>query len=228
MHGNQYHFVTHWDVTGMVEEVSAILGDARDLARWWPAVYLDILELEPGDRSGVGSRYSLFTKGWLPYTLRWQLRVTESNRPYGYAIAAEGDFVGAGIWTFEQDGPVVHITYDWKISAEKPLLRRLSFLIKPVFAANHRWAMRVGEQSLLLELQRRRAHTEAERARIPAPPGPVRISQRLRVPLALAVLLTGASACRRVARRSCQRRTGICAATQAARLLREGRTTPTK
>ena len=61
------------------------------------------------------------------------------------------------MWTFEQDGPIVDITYDWKISAEKPLLRYLSFIFKPVFAANHRWAMARGEEALKQELIRRRS-----------------------------------------------------------------------
>lgn len=71
-----------------------------------------------------------------------------------------------------QDGAFVDISYDWRISAEKPLLRRLSFLLKPIFAANHRWAMARGEESLRLELRRRRARTAADRAGVPPPPGP--------------------------------------------------------
>ncbi len=35
----------------------------------------------------------------------------------------------------------MNITYDWKIRAEKPLLRYLSLLMKPIFSANHRWAI---------------------------------------------------------------------------------------
>jgi len=65
------------------------------------------------------------------------------------------------------------ITYDWRISAEKPLLKNLWFVLKPVFEANHRWAMALGEESLRLELARRRATSDAARARVPAPPGPV-------------------------------------------------------
>ena len=61
--------------------------------------------------------------------------------------------------------PVVDITYDWRLRAEKPLLRNLSFLLKPLFEANHRWAMAQGEESLKLELARRRAASDAMRAR---------------------------------------------------------------
>ena len=125
---NAYHFITHWRVPATIDEVSEILGDALDLPRWWPSVYLAIEEIEPGDDSGVGRVIDLYTKGWLPYTLRWQFRVTQSDPPRGFSIEAWGDFVGRGIWTFEQDGPEVVITYDWEIAAEKALLRRLSAL----------------------------------------------------------------------------------------------------
>jgi hypothetical protein len=172
MPSNEYHFITHWRVDGTVEEVDEILGDVPDLVRWWPSVYLEVRELEPGGEGGVGKLVGLHTKGWLPYTLRWRFRVTESRSPHGFTLEALGDFVGRGIWTLEQDGRQVKITYDWKIRTEKPLLRWLSFLLGPIFAANHRWAMARGEESLHLELARRRASTPEERARVPPPPGP--------------------------------------------------------
>ena len=64
------------------------------------------------------------------------------------------------------------MTYDWKISAEKGVLKTLSFIMKPIFGANHRWAMARGEESLRLELARRKATTLDARMRIPPPPGP--------------------------------------------------------
>jgi len=155
MSANDYHFVTHWRVESTIEEVSDVLGNAVDLTRWWPSVYLAVREIEPGGAGGVGRVVELHTKGWLPYTLHWFFRVTESRSPHGFTLEAWGDFEGRGIWTFMQDGPVANITYDWRIKAEKPLLRNLSFLLKPIFSANHRWAMARGEESLRAELARR-------------------------------------------------------------------------
>ncbi len=169
MTSNAYHFITHWRVKSTVKEVADILNDAVDLARWWPSVYLDVKVLEPGDEHGLGKVVSLYTKGWLPYTLRWDFRVTNVQEN-SFTLQAWGDFDGRGIWTFEQDGPDVNITYDWKINAEKPLLRYFSFIMKPIFSANHRWAMQQGEKSLKLELARHHATTEAERAQVLAPP----------------------------------------------------------
>src|SRR5262249_14157213 len=111
-------------------------------------------------------------KGWLPYTLRWNFVIAEVNYPHGFTIVAEGDFIGRGIWTFEVDGQFVKITYGWIISAEKGILKTFSFIMKPIFSANHHWAMRKGEESVKLELMRRHARTAEERARIPVPPAP--------------------------------------------------------
>jgi hypothetical protein len=167
-----YAFRTVWRATGTLDEVRDVLTDGPSLPRWWPAVYLAVDVLAEGDATGRGAEIALLTTGWLPYTLRWTLTVAEPVTETGYALTAAGDLVGAGRWTFAQDGPKVVITYDWRVSASKPLLRRLTWLMRPVFAANHRWAMARGEESLRLELARRHAATPEERAAVPPPPGP--------------------------------------------------------
>jgi len=176
-----YQFFTVWRVPGTIDEVKVVLGDAASLPRWWPAVYLGVRPSVEGDSDGVGSENLLHTKGWLPYTLRWTLRITEPITDTGFALAASGDLEGTGVWTFQQDGPEVVITYDWRVTATKPLLRRLAWLLKPAFKANHVWAMARGEESLRLELRRRRAISDEERRRVPPPP-PTTFRRLLRRP----------------------------------------------
>ncbi|MFF2842035.1 SRPBCC family protein [Paenarthrobacter sp. NPDC057981] len=171
-----YEFVTVWRVAGTREEVVDVLGDAGTLKQWWPSVYLSVTRVTPGGPDGVGASFDLHTKGWLPYTLRWRLTVTEPVTLDGFALTAVGDLNGTGRWTFATDGPETVITYDWRVSTAKPLLRRLSWLLKPAFSANHHWAMARGEESLKLELRRRRSTTD--RGSVPAPPGPTFTSRR--------------------------------------------------
>ena len=172
MAANDYVFISHWRVQSTKQEVCDVLDDAAALARWWPSVYLDVKVLDQGGEKGVGKIVELFTKGWLPYSLRWKFKVTASNAPDGYTIEAFGDFAGKGIWTFEQDGDFVNIVYDWRISAEKGMLKNLSFLMKPLFSWNHQWAMKKGEESLKLELLRRHSHSDSAQNMIPQPPQP--------------------------------------------------------
>jgi hypothetical protein len=153
---SRYHFTTHWRFTAAIDEVADVLHDPLDLPRWWPSVYLSATELAPALPSGIGARVRLHTRGWLPYTLHWDLEVVKSDYPRGFAIVASGDFEGTGVWSLTQDGDQVDVIFDWQIDAHKPLLRRWSIMLKPIFAANHRWAMRQGEASLRRELERRR------------------------------------------------------------------------
>jgi hypothetical protein len=177
---NEYHFVTVWQIHTTAGEISAVLGDAPALARWWPSVYLAVDEVSPGDERGLGKVVDLHTKGFLPYTLRWQFTVTASEPPSGFSIEARGDFVGRGIWTLRQEaglgdpgGPLTSVTYDWLVIAEKGVLKRLSLVMRPIFKANHHWAMARGEESLKIELGRRHATGDPTlAAAIPAPPGP--------------------------------------------------------
>ncbi len=169
-----YHFITRWRMDATCEEVYRILEDVDGLARWWPSVYLDVVVLEKGRPGGVGKVVELYTKGWLPYTLRWKFRVMETDFPNGFSLMAIGDFVGRGEWTFRPAGfNQCDVTYDWQITAEKPFLKLLTPLLRPVFSANHHWAMKRGEESLRLELLRRHAKTAAERSAVPVAPGPV-------------------------------------------------------
>jgi hypothetical protein len=192
MADNVYSFADRWRVHATPEQVSDIIGAPENFPRWWPGIYLDARVLDPGSATGLGRTVWFRSQGGqLLYVLEWTARTTGVSRPYGFAFDASGDFVGTGRWTFRPDGDWTKITFEWNISAEHPLLRIGSSFIKPVLAANHRWAMRIGEESLHRELARRQAQTESERAQVPPPVGPV-TAQRVLPPLG-AALAVGAA-----------------------------------
>jgi hypothetical protein len=180
MAANDYHFITTWLMPATPEEVTEVIGDAPGLARWWPSVYLRVTQLEPGDEAGVGRTVDLWTTGFLPYTLRWRFVVTAADPPRGFRLEANGDFVGVGVWRLRPirpagaaEGPLTEVSYDWTVTATKGLLQRLSRVAKPIFSANHRWAMARGEESLRLELARRHAAGDPTvLTALPPPPGP--------------------------------------------------------
>ncbi len=170
MSRSDYEFRTVWRMPGTIDEVTRVLADATTLPEWWPSVYLDVRVLDTGGADGVGASAEFHTTGWLPYTLRWRGTVMESVPASGFSLRATGDLEGEGRWTFRQDGSEVELVYDWRVHATKPLIRRLGWLLRPAFEANHRWAMARGEESLKLELRRRRAIGREALERIPPPP----------------------------------------------------------
>lgn len=153
---DHYRFETRWRVDATPDEVFNVLTDAERLTRWWPSVYRHVQEMSRGRPDGVGRTLRLETQGWLPYRLRWELRVTECLRPTRLSLVARGDFEGTGVWALEAEGEQTEVTYVWDVLATKPLLRNLSCLLRPLFSLNHRWAMRRGLDGLRLELERRR------------------------------------------------------------------------
>lgn len=182
-----YRLRTEWRVPGTTAEVRDVFDDVLSLPRWWPSVYLSVALLEDGGSGGIGRRARLHTTGWLPYTLSWVSTLSEPVTDRGFSFRATGDFEGTGDQAFRQDGTEVVLTFDWNISVSKPIVRRLTWLIRPVFAANHRWAMRRGRESLLLELRRRSGVTSTAATTPdvvdPAPPGPTfRWLRRRQVP----------------------------------------------
>lgn len=173
MFAARYRFLTDWHIANATtSEVADILEDVDSLAVWWPSVYLEVTNVAAGGEHGLGRVVDLHTKGWLPYHLYWRLSIIEVDYPNGSRIEANGDLSGRGLWKFVQRGQDVAVSYDWEVDAGKPLLRYGSPIFRPLFAANHRWAMRCGETSLQREILRRRAEREGRLFDAPPPPGP--------------------------------------------------------
>lgn len=175
-----YHFVIHWRVLGTRDDVASILKDPVSLPQWWPSAFLEVHLVEAGDSSGVGQVTDLVAKGWLPYRLRWRFTMTDPPTPDGFALDATGDLVGRGLWSYTQDAEFVNVSYDWRICVAKPLVRRLSWLLRPVFAANHSWFMARVRESLVLEIARRRIADPVALVAIPPPPAPTFVRKRRR------------------------------------------------
>lgn len=179
MAANRYEFLTRWRLEATPEEVFRLLDDPADYPRWWPAVWRRVEPL--GEAS-----YRITSKGWLPYILRWTSTTVEKVFPTRIVTRADGDLQGAGTWTIRPGGAFTVAELRWAVAADKPLLKYLSFALKPAFAANHNWAMRKGEEGARLELARRRAASDEERARVAAPPGPTFLGEKRRRKLGLA------------------------------------------
>jgi hypothetical protein len=166
-----YHVTTTWQVEADLHEVAAILREPASLARWWPAAFLAVES--PGRSDGrLGSAGWVWSKGWLPYTLRFEFDVTDLPGKPGVIVRVAGDFEGCCVCTVTARGSCLEIEFDWQVRVHKPVIRRWSWLLRPVFVANHLWVMARGLESFRLELARRREEAGSGGAPVPPPPGP--------------------------------------------------------
>lgn len=153
--GDAYRFVTNWQVEASCEDVSDVLEDTDRIAGWWPSVYRECTIEERGGTHALGRRVAVTTKGFLPYLIHWRFTVVEVNYPYGSRIVADGDLEGEGRWVLRPDGDGTAVTYEWTVRANHDFIRRFSWLLGPLFAANHNYTMRAGLRGLRSELAAR-------------------------------------------------------------------------
>jgi mannose-6-phosphate isomerase-like protein (cupin superfamily)/uncharacterized protein YndB with AHSA1/START domain len=134
----EYVFVDEWDVAAPPQAVFDALADARTYPRWWTPVYLDV-DADGPPALGKVSRQHF--KGRLPYHLHTTSTITRLERPHVVQGDVEGDLRGRGTWTLTPTRTGTHVRFDWRVFADRPVLRTLTPVLRPVFRWNHNWAI---------------------------------------------------------------------------------------
>jgi hypothetical protein len=146
-----YSFLSTWLVEAPREDAWEVIDDALAWPQWWRGV-TSVVELEPGDGDGVGSRYRIAWRSRLPYPIEFEFAVDRVERPAMMAGRASGELAGTGCWRlFEQDG-VTAVTYEWNVETTKAWMNLLAPVARPVFAWNHDWVMTRGGEGLARRL----------------------------------------------------------------------------
>ena len=135
----EYEFIDEWDVDAPIDAVFVALADARTYPDWWRPVYLEV-DADGPPVVGCASRQRF--KGRLPYTLTQTSTIIACDAPDSFEVEAVGDLTGHGRWALsERPEGGVHVRFEWRVRADKPLIRLLTPLLRPVFRANHSYAI---------------------------------------------------------------------------------------
>ncbi len=142
----EYEFVDEWDVDAPRESVFAAIADARSYPTWWKPVYRDV---ESAGEPEVGSESRQHFKGRLPYHLRTRSRITRLEAPGVIGAEVDGDLRGTGLWTLtvNEDGST-HVRFDWRVHADRLLLRLLTPVLRRALRWNHAWAIARAREGL--------------------------------------------------------------------------------
>jgi hypothetical protein len=141
MASNSYHFEDHWQVPFPIDRVWEVLARPEEYPRWWKGVYLSATRLDADSK-----RVAVVARGRLPYKLRFTIESLSNRKPTLIEFRAIGDFVtDVSRWILEPCGDVTAVTLEWNPRVEKPLVKFLSPVLKPLFHWNHEWTMRRGE-----------------------------------------------------------------------------------
>ena len=165
MASNKYHFEDHWDVPFPIEEVWEVLAHSTEFPRWWQGVYLSAESLDKAGEPRVGARVAALARGWLPYTLRFTIETIALEKPYLIAFKATGDFeTDESRWILKPTSTGTHVILDWNPIVEKPIIKLLSSVLKPLFRWNHNWTMVRGQRQIVEYMSKTVGHKTAQKA----------------------------------------------------------------
>jgi uncharacterized protein YndB with AHSA1/START domain len=119
----EYLFVDEWDVDAPQEAVFDALADARTYPTWWQPTYREV-EADGPPAVGCASRQKFKAK--LPYTLSTVSAIVRLDPPHQFEVQVDGDLRGRGVWTLSPANGKVHVRFDWRVHADRGLLRILT------------------------------------------------------------------------------------------------------
>jgi hypothetical protein len=111
-----------------------------------------VVEIEKGDERGIGSIRVYKMQTALPYSLTFSILLSEREEYKLLAGRVFGELEGKGSWFFHQQGDVTHVQCIWNVATTISWMNKLAFLLKPIFAYNHKIVMRWGANSLAKKL----------------------------------------------------------------------------
>jgi len=127
---NFYTFRSDWEVSHEPPDAYRALEAIEDYPSWWREVR--------SVRQISEDEYELTIRALLPYKLRFTGTIARQDRDAGVLeIGMRGDLEGFSRWTIRRSGAGSHLTFEEEARANKPLLRRLAPIARPLFRANH-------------------------------------------------------------------------------------------
>ena len=152
-----YIFVDKFIAPCTIETAYNYIKEIDDYPRWWGKVYKKIVKLKEAPPDTAGSKYAVTVGGFLPYSLTIENEVKLVEMPNRIEFIANVYLEGKGAWVFKEIKEGTEITFDWRVAANKRVIRLFSFLLKPLFRANHVYCVRKAEEGIKKDLQRHEA-----------------------------------------------------------------------
>jgi hypothetical protein len=156
MSASDFLLVSNWRLAAPRPDIWSVLKTPTEWPRWWRFV-ASVDELDHGDASGLGAKHRVSWTSRLPYRVNLETVVVETQAEQLIRLRAEGDVQGEGCWRLrDAEGGGCSAEYTWRVAVDKPWMRALAPLLRPVFAWNHNAVMDEGERGLKRYLETRK------------------------------------------------------------------------
>lgn len=138
-----YRFESEWELEAPIDRVFDLLSHPEDFQRWWPSVTRSE-RLEEGDEDGVGAIAEYTLRSPVFYSMDFQAKALEVERPRRIHTLVRGDLIGTGTYELEQLEGRTMIRFLWYVSTTRRWMNVVAPLARPLFVWAHHHVMREG------------------------------------------------------------------------------------
>ena len=146
-----YSFLTTWLLEARAEPVWDAIYEAERWPSWWKGV-TGTREVEHGQPDGIGRRFTIAWRSFLPYDLEFEMTVVALERPHLLEGRAAGELEGTGRWRLFEHGGTTAVVYEWNVRTTKAWMNVLAPIARPIFEWNHDYVMRRGGEGIARHL----------------------------------------------------------------------------
>ena len=136
-------------------------GEYVFIDEWWTPVYVAV-EADGPPEVGAVSKQEF--KGQLPYHLKTTSKIVKADPPRSFSVEVVGDLTGRGEWNLTERNSTVNVHFDWRVLADRRLLRYLTPILRPLFRHNHNWSIKRAIEGLEPYAKAQAAGTTTPRA----------------------------------------------------------------
>ena len=151
MQNNYYKFITNWQIKAPLNDVWFAIYESAEWPKWWKGVQA-VTVIKENDASGINGIRRYTWKSALPYTLSFNMQLTEKQDFTSLKGIAFGELEGDGTWHLSHDNGVTKVQYNWNVKTNKAWMNYLAFILKPLFKLNHDIVMKWGAECLAKKL----------------------------------------------------------------------------
>ena len=118
--------------------------------KWWP--WMRRLEVS-GTPLEPGTTFTFYVVAPIPFPLRLEVEIVESNKAEGIEASVAGDLVGRAEMSFaEISNQVTRATLRWDVDVRKPGVRTAARTLRPILQWGQDWAVDVALRGFLRHL----------------------------------------------------------------------------
>ncbi|WP_052666285.1 SRPBCC family protein [Nitriliruptor alkaliphilus] len=132
----RYRFVTEMHLGAPIDAVYGAIADPDGWVGDW-ADAVTVRRDAPGDRDGLGARFTATVRAPAGYELSATIETVETKRPTRLRMRSSGELEGGGVWQLRPRADGTDVRFDWDVTTTATWMNRLTPVARALFEWSH-------------------------------------------------------------------------------------------